>query len=298
MVYGRPAIAVPLTEVGAHAFIYPSERCLVEAPDLNSTTDVAAASADNPFAAIVRLVCAELGQPLPSWRIVVHADIPVASGLGSGAAIATAIARALVAGFGADLDAAQLSSLVYEVERIHHGTPSGIDNTVVVYAQPVWFVRDQPPQPFYVATPVHLLVADTGIASPTRLTVGAVRRAWELDRRRYERLFDRAAALAIQARLCIETGQLIALGGLMNENQSVLTGIGVSSPELERLCAGALSAGALGAKLSGGGKGGNMIALVTPGAEEEVASRLLAAGATVFGRHYPRRLGRFFRLWP
>ena len=280
VVYGRPAIAVPLTDVGAHAFIYPDQRCLVEALDLNHITDVAAASTDDPFAAIVRLVCAELGQPLPSWRIVVHADIPIASGLGSGAAIATAIARALVAGFGADLDAAQLSGLVYEVERIHHGTPSGIDNTVVVYAQPVWFVRDQPPQPFRVATPVHLLVADTGIASPTRLTVGAVRRGWERDRRVMNDFSTALRRWPFSARLCIETGQLTALGGLMNENQSVLASMSVSSPELDRLCASALSAGALGAKLSGGGKGGNMIALVTPGAEEGVASRLLAAGAT------------------
>ena len=149
VVYGRPAIAAPVTQVQAQAFVYPHAECVVEARDLHRTIRVAQAPDDDPFALVVRLVCRELDRELPPWRIVAHSDIPVASGLGSGAAIAAAIARALLAGFETDLPPDRLSALVYEVEKLHHGTPSGIDNTVVVYEQPVWFVRGQPPTPFF-----------------------------------------------------------------------------------------------------------------------------------------------------
>lgn len=279
VVYGRPAIAAPLFELQAQATVYPDRECLVVAADIDRRVRVAAAPADDPFARIVRLVCAELERPLPSWRIEVSSEIPIASGLGSGAAIATATARGLLAAFGAALPVERLSALVYEVEKLHHGTPSGIDNTVVVYGRPVWFVRGQAPEPFRVGGSLHLLVGDTGIASPTRLAVGDVRRGWEADRGRYETLFDDMGGLVIRARACIEAGDAAGLGTLLDENQALLVELGVSSPELDRLVGAARVAGALGAKLSGGGRGGNMIALVAPGSERAVGAALLAAGA-------------------
>ncbi len=279
VVYGRPAIAAPLFQVQARAAVYPDRECVVAAVDIQRRLRVAAAPDDEPLATIVRLVCAELGQPPPPWRIDVSSEIPIASGLGSGAAVATATARGLLAAFGVELPAERLSALVYEVEKLHHGTPSGIDNTVVVYGQPVWFVRGAPPQPFAAGAPLHLLVADTGVASPTRLAVGDVRRGWEADPGRYEALFDGVGALVTQARACIESGDAPALGALLNENQSLLAEMGVSSPELDHLVAAARQAGCLGAKLSGGGRGGNMIALVTPDKVEVVRAALQAAGA-------------------
>ena len=221
VVYGRPAIAAPVSQLKAHADVYPHQRCLVEAVDLGETIDIATAPEGDAFARIVRLVCRELDEPLPPWRIVVHSDIPIASGLGSGAAIAAAIARALLAAFHAELADERLSALVYEVEKLHHGTPSGIDNTVVVYEQPVWFMRGHGPEPFAVAAPIPLLIADTGIASPTRVTVGDVRAAWQADPARYEAIFDRIGDIARQARSCIERGDLARLGELMTRNQPI-----------------------------------------------------------------------------
>ena len=240
---------------------------------------VATTPADDPFARIVRLVCADLERPLPPWRIEVSSEIPIASGLGSGAAIAAATARGLLAAFGVTLPVERLSALVYEVEKLHHGTPSGIDNTVVVYGRPVWFVRGQAPEPFASGAALHLLIGDTGIASPTRLAVGDVRRGWEAYRDRYEALFDSVSNIVTDARTCIEAGDSAGLGKLLDQNQALLDEMGVSSPELDRLVAAARGAGALGAKLSGGGRGGNMIALVGPGSEEAVREALLAAGA-------------------
>ncbi|RME85168.1 MAG: mevalonate kinase [Caldilineae bacterium] len=279
VVYGRPAIAVPLTQVQAHAEVFPHSRCVVEAVDLGRRVDVAEATADDPFALVVRLTCAAAARELPPWRIVVHSEIPIASGLGSGAAISAAIARALLDAWDVLLSPAELSRLVYEVEKLHHGTPSGIDNTVVVYATPVWFVKGAEPEPFHIGSPMHFLIADTGVASPTRLTVSAVRAAWEQNRARYEALFDRIGAVATAAREAIEQGDVRQLGSLMDRNQALLAELQVSSPELDRLCRAAREAGALGAKLSGGGRGGNMIALVEPVAVERVAHTLRRAGA-------------------
>lgn len=279
VVYGRPAIAAPVAQARAFAEIYPHSHCLVEAADLDRRVDVASAPDHDPFALIVRLICAELGQPLPRWRIRMHSQIPIASGLGSGAAIATAIARGLLAAFAADLPAARLSALVYEVERLHHGTPSGIDNSVVVYERPIWFVRGQPPLIFQAGAPLHLLIADTGVASPTKAAVAAVRRAWEQAPATYEAHFDAIAALVGQARAAVAQGDAAALGPLLTQNQQLLAAIGVSSPELDHLCAAALAAGAGGAKLSGGGRGGNLIALVTPATRAAVAQALAQAGA-------------------
>jgi len=279
VVYGRGAIAAPIPQLRARAEVYPADRCLIQAIDLEQTIDLSQASADDPFALIVRLVCAELEQSLPPWRIVVRSEIPIASGLGSGAAIATAIARALLDAFDAALPLDRLNAMVYEVEKLHHGTPSGIDNTVVVYGQPVWFVRGQPPEPFAVGEPLHLLIADTGIASPTKGTVGDVRQGWLHDTDRYETLFDRIHKIACSARIAIEAGDVTALGSLMNENQVLLAELGVSSPQLEQLCSAARNASAPGAKLSGGGRGGNMIALVEPGKWPDVGQVLEKAGA-------------------
>ncbi|MCO6453602.1 MAG: mevalonate kinase [Caldilineales bacterium] len=279
VVYGRPAIAVPLSDVRAYASVFPAKKCRVRALDLNRTVDVGAAADDDPFALIVRLLCAELGQPLPAWRLDVRSDIPIASGLGSGAAIATAIARALLAGFGAEMEPSRLSALVYEVEKLHHGTPSGIDNNVVVYERPIWFVRDQQPEFFSIGSPLHLLVADTGIPSPTRHTVAAVRQGWQANKSHYESLFDAIAEICHAARDAIRSGHAPALGQLMTQNQTLLSQIGVSSPELDRLCRAASVAGALGAKLSGGGGGGNMIALTKPENTDSIIKALKNAGA-------------------
>jgi len=280
VVYGRAAIAAPLSQVQAYVEIFPASSCQVEALDVAQEILVAEAADTDPFAAIVRFVCAELAQPLPAWRIVVQSDIPIAAGLGSGAAIAAAMARAIAAGFGRKLAVPRLSELVFEVEKLHHGTPSGIDNTVVVYEQPVWFVRGQPPQLFSTGDVLHVLVADTGIASPTRATVADVRNAWAQNPVHYEDLFDQIGTLVLAARTAMLAGNVVMLGRLMNDNHSLLVSLGVSCPELDQLCLAALSAGALGAKLSGGGRGGNMVALFP---SEEIAhgkTALIAAGAT------------------
>ena len=292
VVYGRPAIAAPVMQVQATATIEPGgSGVTLHSIDMQQTVRLADASPTDPLAAIVRLTLARLSIPLPDLTITLQSTIPIASGLGSGAAVSTAIARALdkyaatVSAATASpsrhtLDDATISNLVYEVEKLYHGTPSGIDNTVIAYNRPIYFVRGQPIRTFSVARPFSVAIANTGVASPTKIAVGDVRQGWEADRDRYEALFDQIGQIAEAARATIESGQIDRLGPLMDHNQELLREIDVSGPELERLIDAAHSAGALGAKLVGGGRGGNMIALIDAGNREAVIAALKGAGAT------------------
>lgn len=200
--------------------------------------------------------------------------------MGSGAAVSTAIVRAVAAWAGLALPPAAVSALAYEVERLHHGTPSGIDNTVIAYAQPVWFVKGQPPQPFAIPHPFWLVIASTGIASPTHETVGDVRRGWQADPALFEGLFEQVAGLVNAGRAAMLAGDWSSLGARMTANHAILRQMGVSAPILDRLVAAANAAGAYGAKLSGGGRGGNVIALVERSTAAAVGQAMHGAGAT------------------
>ena len=280
VVYGRPAIAVPVTQVRATAIVEPSEHGLIiHAADLDRSIAVDPANPIDPLASIVHRTLEHLNCPLPDLTITIHSTIPIASGLGSGAAVSTAIVRALAQWFDVRLDNAEVNALVYEVEELHHGTPSGIDNTVIAYQQPVYFIRGQALQTFTVARPFKVAIGNTGVASPTKITVGDVRKGWEIDRARYEAWFDRIGAIAQQARSAIASGAIDRLGLLLNQNQVLLRDLDVSSVELERLILAAQQAGASGAKLVGGGRGGNMIALVDDRNEKAVTAALKDAGA-------------------
>lgn len=285
VVYGRPAIAVPVSQVQARAVVMaapdcPSGSLRLQAPLIGLDADLADLPESHPLALAVWGVIAALDiHQIPACTIRITSTIPIASGLGSGAAVSIALIRALSTFLGQQFTLERISALAYEVEKVHHGTPSGIDNTVITFSKPVYFVRDQPIEILTVAAPFTIVIGDTGIASPTGMAVGDLRRAWQSDPGRYEPIFDAAGQIARYARNAIEGGRPAELGPLMDENQQLLYQMGVSSPELDRLVLAARAAGALGAKLSGGGRGGNMIALTEPEAASQIALALKNAGA-------------------
>jgi mevalonate kinase len=283
VVYGRPAIAVPVWETVATATVEPGaagEGCVIVARDVGRTIVLAEAGDDEPLAVAVRQTLAHLGlSPAPDWRVELTSQIPIASGMGSGAALSAALVRSLFAQAGVVPNPAMVSDLVYTSEQLYHGTPSGIDNTVVAYAAPVWFVKEQSPEVFVPARPFMLAIGDSGAASPTKETVGAVRLRRQADPARHEAWFDAIGEVAAAARQAIEQGAPERIGPLFDQNHALLVALGVSTPELDRLVAAARAAGAGGAKLSGGGGGGNMIALVDETTAEGVAAALRAAGA-------------------
>jgi mevalonate kinase len=287
VVYGQPAIAVPVDQVRADVRIttHPqgvmSEMHII-APDIDLACNLDDLPSTHPLAAAVNGVLAsqqKIIADLPACTLEITSSIPVASGLGSGAAVSVAIIRALGVMLGHPLSNKQVSALAYDVEKIHHGTPSGIDNTVVTYEQPVYFQRGEPIETFTIAEPFTIVIADTGIPSPTKEAVGDVRAAWQAHPEGYERLFAAAGDIARKARQAIENGTPEQLGPLMDANHSLLQKMGVSSPELDCLVEAARQAGALGAKLSGGGRGGNMIALVSTQTAKTITRSLRQAGA-------------------
>jgi mevalonate kinase len=256
---------------------------IIEAADLGQTFVLRRGDPPGSFHALQVTVAGALlylGLSLEQdLTVTVRSTIPIARGLGSGAAVSTALTRAVAQYFSRALTPAEVSRLVYEVERIHHGTPSGIDNTVIAYERPVYFVRGDEPEILAVGQPLNLLVADTGLASSTKEVVDAVREAWQRSRERYEDLFDRAGSIAVKVRRAIETGDVGQVGRMMDENHGLLQAMGVSSPRLDALVDAARHRGALGAKLSGAGRGGNVIALVSSQTRDEVERALISAGA-------------------
>lgn len=281
VVYHRPAIAVPVSAMRAHARIEPAEQpgLRIMARDLRQTILLAKAAPQNPLAKIARLVLEHLDADEPDATLTLQSDLPIAAGLGSGAAVTAAVARALGAYLGVELSHEDLSALTYEVEKIHHGNPSGIDNTVVVYEQPVYFVKGQPPETFTIGASFDLLIANSGIASSTREAVAEMYQRWQISSAYYDIIFNCAGAIARAARAAIENGEQPALGTLLDENHELLIKMGVSLPRLDQMVIAARAAGAWGAKLTGSGQGGNIIALIPPERREAVTAALEDAGA-------------------
>jgi mevalonate kinase len=288
VVYGRPAIAVPVAGVRARAVVNADLRgdpgqVRIQAPDIGLDARLDKLPNTHPLAAAAKAVLAALHlNHSPACMIKVISTIPIASGLGSGAAVTIALMRAYSAFLGKPLPDEQVSALAFEIEKLHHGTPSGIDNTVITFAKPVFFQR-QPSgsiiEVFRVPRPFQIVIGDTGVRSPTAVSVKAVQKAWQEETERYEHLFDKIGDISQAARKAITAGLPSEMGPLMDQNQDLLRQASVSSPELDRLVQAAKSAGALGAKLSGGGRGGNMIALVEEGTASAVMQALQAAGA-------------------
>jgi mevalonate kinase len=286
VVYGRPAIAAPVHQLRARAIISPAPfhkagEVQIQAPDVGLQAFLADLDENHPLAMAVRLTAAVVGVPhLPACSIRITSTIPIASGLGSGAAVSVAVIRAFSAFLGHPLPDSETSRLAFEIDKLYHGTPSGIDNTTITFGLPVFFQRDQAIELLRLPCPFTILIADTGIPSPTAVAVNDLRKAWIADPLPYERIFDSIAAIVLTARDLLEKGKPEELGPLMNDNHRHLSALGVSSPELERLVDASLTAGALGAKLSGGGQGGNMIVLVDQGLIPKVSDALMRAGAS------------------
>lgn len=285
VVYGEPAIAIPVNKVKATARIFPNfdahpGNIQIQAPDVGLDENLYDLDPENPLAAPVFLTLETLEMKnIPPFTIQVSSTIPLSAGMGSGAAVAVATIRAVSSFLGRPLPDAVVAELSYEVEKIHHGTPSGIDNNVVTYGKPVYYVRGEPIEFLEVKQPTHWLIADTGEKTPTFETVSDIRKSQAADPQTYHEIFTKIGETTCKARDALINGDLGFLALLLNENQELLQRLDVSSPKIENLVHAAIDAGAAGAKLSGGGRGGNIIALVFPSQIDTVTSALVEAGA-------------------
>lgn len=273
VVYGVPAIALGIDR-GARAWAAPADR---EQPsslhargwDIRVRDD----EQEHDLARALRALLdatREGVSSLPPMAVEVEADLPPAGGLGCSAAIGVAVARAIDPA--ASDDAIQQRAMAWE--RVFHGNPSGVDAAVAVRGGCVFFRKGHAIEPVRARGTLHLCIGSTGMASSTKSMVEAVARLRARRPEVVEKSFEAIRVLVHNARLAIEAGDRAAVGTLMDLNQMLLGGLFVSSPEIERLCALAREAGAHGAKLTGAGGGGSVVALVPTSA---VAQEVLAA---------------------
>lgn len=290
VVYRRPAIAVPLPDICASVRIDAAPHghgCVVHSPDLHQHGIFG--RDDDPILALIGDILAAWQLPVPDCTITITSAIPIASGMGSGAAVATAVVRAMAAWYQRPLTHDALAALVYTSEQRLHGTPSGIDNTVIAYDRAISFCRRAPLAdgsaqspliaPLVIAQPVTLVVGDSGERSPTHLAVAGVRQRRSLATAHYDALFDAIAAVTVVAQQALAGGDIPLLGATCTQNHTLLQAVGVSTPTLDHLVATACQAGAYGAKLSGAGVGGVMFAVTPPEAVVAVVAALRHAGA-------------------
>ena len=277
VVYGVPALAVGIDR-GARATATtvaagPS-RLRVRGWEVDVTEDDATNDLGRAFGALVRAVRAEASGPA-HVHVVAETDLPPGGGLGCSAAIGVAVARAITDS--SDVSAARLSSFVNAWEQVFHGNPSGVDAAVCARGGCVVFQKQDEQahlEPVAVKGGLTLCIGNSGIASSTKSMVESVARLAERRPTVVQKAWDGIAALVRNARLAIEAGDRFALGRLMDLNQMLLSGLFLSTPEIETMCEAARGASALGAKLTGAGGGGSVVALVNGMAGAE---RVLAA---------------------
>ena len=286
VVYGHPAVAIPVQDVRANAAVSIDSSIatpLIEANDIKIRIPIDDPSPPDSIRHIteaIRLFDDKIAKLPPSqWRLKVYSKIPIGRGLGSSAATSIAALRALLKAMSKILLPKELINYSYELEKIHHGTPSGIDNTVIALEKPVLFRKGREPASIK-PLPVFFVVGDTSISKNTAEVVARVAEDRNKNQDQYDRYFSQIGEIALQGSRALRDGDAKKLGYLMNENQALLEKIDVSSPELDKLIRAAKDHGALGAKLCGAGKGGCMVA-VTKDFESAkiVANQLRKAGA-------------------
>jgi mevalonate kinase len=222
-----------------------------------------------------------------SLEIRLRGNLPSFSGIGASAASSVAIARAIAEEFEMRLSDEKINEIAYEAEKAYAGTPSGIDNTAATYGGLIWFKRNLSGGPntikrLNIREPVEIVIGNTGIVADTKEMVAGVAERKKTNPEKYNPLFKQAEELAFTARKAIEDFDLSKVGKLMNENHRLLQEIEVSCKELDHLVNLAREQGAFGAKLTGGGGGGCMVAL-TPRKElqEAVATAMEKEGFKV-----------------
>lgn len=261
VVHNQPAIAIPFTSATVEVMITPATGA-VTIDSLYYQGELMHAPANlNNLIATIDAVALYLGEPVKDLHITIHSNIPAERGMGSSAAVATALVRALFDYFEAELSEELLSKFVAISEEIAHGNPSGIDARVVRSDEAVYFIRNQKTETFDSNLPAYLVIADTGEEGETIHAVADVEELVADEQTPGRMWVEELGRLTILAREKIENNEVEALGAIMTQAQTLLKNLTVSNESLDRLVESAMTHGALGAKLTGGGRGGCMIAL-------------------------------------
>lgn len=244
VVYGYSAIALPLLGIEATCSIQPASQAITF--DFEDSLSTAVFAALDSLDQLEAKISYEIDSKIPQKR-----------GMGSSAAVSIAAIRAVYAYFEESLSLEKLEMLVHQAEKIAHSNPSGLDAKTCLSDVPIKFSRDTGFASLEVALEAYLVIADSGIQGHTREAVDKVAQFEELNRPHLATLGN----LAAQTELAIKAHNSREVGRLMSLAHKELRAIGVSLPFVDELVDQAIAAGALGAKMSGGGLRGCVIAL-------------------------------------
>ncbi len=280
VVYGHRAIALPLPDALGVSVTrnVDDDAVLLRVPAwrLSKPMDIDARTGVD---AMVASVLATMEIEPHALQIDVSSEYPAGIGLGSSASFAVGLARALAAFTNASIDDEIINDIAYESERVAHGHPSGLDNTLATFARPVAFRRGPPAtvKPLTIQSDLQLLIMLTANTTPTADMVARVASLQAAQPAHVAAIFTRIDEICADLETCLASGEFATLGELMNLNHGLLNTLGVSSAETEALVELARRHGALGAKMTGGGGGGAVIAL--PGEQSATAALLKACEA-------------------
>ena len=279
VVYGAPAIVLPLLDLQATASLRRARRGYITS-DLYTGPLTAAPKHMAPVLTALRVSAEQLDIRADRLELILRSTIPFERGLGSSAATSAAVVRAVANLAGTRLTGPQLHGLIQEAEHVAHGTSSGLDAHAVQSMTPLRFQRGKPTT-VKVAEKVTFVIADTGTSGSTAAAVDGVKMLRDIQPRIVDRVVEDLANLTDDVVYSLGIGDPIRVGQSMHEAHSLLAYMGVSSPALDALVAAALEAGAYGAKLTGSGLGGCVLAVV-PDQEQagDVAAAMTAVGAT------------------
>lgn len=276
VVYGIPAIASAIS-ARTTAVIEPGGKEITLIDDRQETPGYKKEKLEQQKDSLSRILNAMNIDPKTLIKITLGGDLIAASGIGASAASCVAIARALSSYFNLNLSDERINEIAYEGEKGYHGTPSGIDNTAATYGCLVWFKRGKPNiiERLTLKKPVEIVMGNTGLVADTSSAVAGVRERKQKYPNKYNKLFKEAEDLVYRAKDAMENSDLELIGNLMKENHRLLQSIEVSCKELDFLVNLAVKEGALGAKLTGGGLGGNMVALTPDKQLQEKVARAI-----------------------
>ncbi|GAB3796006.1 mevalonate kinase [Virgibacillus kimchii] len=281
VVHGQPAIAIPFPLVGVESAVehvpgnVQIDSSFYHGP-LNHTPESL-----NGIVDCIKGTAEYLDLPCKDMLIRINSSIPPGKGLGSSASVAISVVRSLFAYANRDYSENELLNLANIAETFAHGAPSGIDTLTITSECPVWYEKDQPIEFIDLSDEFHFVVADSGRIGDTRLAVESVTSLLKSAPKRVQRKLERIGQLTHQAKHALERKGKHILGQMLDEAQKELEALGVSDAGLNKLIYFAKQEGALGAKLTGGGNGGCIIAL----AQNEVHSKQLADRLRKIGAH-------------
>ena len=262
VVYGQPAIAIPMEDIRACAWIEENNQRGIEIDALDLNEKIVVENENrHQFAIVVDELIQKTQSEKLNFTVKLTSDIPQSVGMGSSAATSAAVCRCVAEYLGIELTAEEESEIVFRAEEIVHGTPSGIDNNVIVYEKPILFVKGEAPKILHSKRDLYIIIGESGVESSTMEMVKNIREMVNEKPKEFENKFDRIGKLVKEAEQNIQNGNIDEIGMLMNKNQEMLIEMQLSHPELDNIIEIARRAGALGAKLTGKGGGGNVVAI-------------------------------------